>query len=87
MQKIVLNEDCMGLWLTEKAINRLVKLGCQDTDSIKRDDPLLVQVVEELGEEASDYTLKIVEIPEDIKWYFMSFAGTEYIAEHHKTWR
>ena len=40
-------------------------------DDIDRDDPILVQVVEELGKESWGYCseLKIVEIPENIKYY------------------
>jgi len=48
-----------------------------------RSHPLLIQVIEELG---SDY-VKIVDIPDDIKWYISeSEEGYETIHEEHRTW-
>ena len=54
-----------------------------------RDDPILVEVVEELGEDADgDYAqLKIVEIPDDIEWSVYGCCGSEWVAEKHRTWR
>lgn len=53
-----------------------------------RDDPILVQVVEELGEESSgSYAkLKIVEIPDGIEYTIKEYDGTEWVAEEHRTW-
>jgi hypothetical protein len=53
-----------------------------------RSDPLLVQVVEELGEEAngSYAKLKIVEIPDDVEYTIDEYDGVEHIAEKHRTW-
>lgn len=55
---------------------------------INRDDPLLVQVVEELGEEANDRfsELKVVEIPDDVEWLISEYDGWEHICEAHRTW-
>ena len=54
----------------------------------ERTDPLIIQVVEELGERASGSMakLKIVEIPDNIKYIIEEYDGTEWIAEEHKTW-
>ena len=56
--------------------------------SVERDDPVLVQVVEELGEQANgDYAkLEIVEIPDDVDWEIHEYDGIEHIAEKHRTW-
>jgi hypothetical protein len=56
--------------------------------SVERDDPVLVQVVEELGEQANgDYAkLEIVEIPDDVNWEIDEYDGIEHIAEKHRTW-
>lgn len=56
---------------------------------IARNDPILVQVVEELGEKAnSKYSsLKVVEIPDDVEWMIEEYDGTEWVAEKHRTWR
>ena len=56
---------------------------------VARDDPYLVQVIEELGsEEASGRyaELKIVEIPADVDWVIEEYDGAEWIAECHRTW-
>lgn len=56
--------------------------------NIKRDDKVLIQVVEELGREAngSHAKLKIVEIPDDVEWQIEEYDGSEHIAEKHRTW-
>lgn len=54
-----------------------------------RSNPLLVQVVEELGKEANgEYAkLKIVEIPDDTDFIIQEYDGNEWIAERHRTWQ
>lgn len=56
---------------------------------IVRSDPMLVWVVEQLGDRAcSQYAnLKIVEVPDDVKWHICEYDGIEHIAEDHRTWR
>ena len=56
--------------------------------NIERDDPILVQVVEELGEEVNDdYSeLKIVEIPSDLDYEISDYDGVESIHERHSVW-
>ena len=54
-----------------------------------RANPLLVQVVEELGEEvASDRfaKLKVVEIPAGIEWEIDEYDGLETVEEVHCSW-
>lgn len=54
-----------------------------------RNDPLLVQAVEELGAEANGCYAKlaVVEIPDDVKWYISEDDdGAELIEEKHRTW-
>lgn len=56
--------------------------------NVGRDDPVLIQVVEELGKEANgNYAkLEIVEIPDDVDWELDEYDGMEHIAEKHRTW-
>lgn len=55
---------------------------------IARDDPFLIQVVDELGKKAdgSHAELKIVEIPDDVEWQIEEYDGSEWVAEKHRTW-
>jgi len=53
-----------------------------------RADPLLVQVVEELGSEADGFCaqLKIIEIPDDVEWEIEEYDGVERVREKSRTW-
>jgi len=51
---------------------------------IPRDDPHLVAVVE--GSDPEKHTLKVVEVPEDVKWHISEYDGHEHVAEDHRTW-
>lgn len=55
---------------------------------IARDDPFLVQVVEELGKlaDGSHSELKVVTIPDDVEWQIDEYDGSEWVAEKHRTW-
>jgi hypothetical protein len=61
---------------------------CFGSRELERNDPLLIQVVEELGEESGGRCaeLRIVEIPDDVKWHVEEYDGYEHIAEDHRTW-
>lgn len=58
-----------------------------DSD-IKRDHPLLLKCLKELGEKANGdcATLKVVTIPKGIKWHIEEYHGLEHVAEDHRTW-
>lgn len=60
-----------------------------EPENLERHDPLLVQVVEELGEKANGkYSrLKIVEIPDGVDYVITSTDGSwEIIREKHRIW-
>lgn len=55
---------------------------------IERTDPILIQVVEELGNDANTKhsDLRIVKIPDDISWEISDYDGIEKIQENHRSW-
>lgn len=57
-------------------------------DRTFRNDPSLVQVVEELGDKASASlaSLRVVEIPDGIEWEIHDYDGIETIHERHRSW-
>ena len=93
-RKIVINAEDSGhggFGLSKKAIELAKQLGADfnTSDDIKRDDPVLVQVVQDLGKAAngSFANLKIVEIPSNVKWEIQEYDGAEWVSEKDKTWR
>jgi hypothetical protein len=67
-----------------KSVWEEIVIECPDN----RSDPLLIQVIEELADKASGpcSSLKIVEVPDDIKWEIQEYDGKEWVAEAHRTW-
>jgi hypothetical protein len=56
--------------------------------NIARNDPILIQVVEEMGDAANGRFahLRVVEIPDDVQWKIQENDGLEWVAEKHRTW-
>lgn len=92
-QKIVISESFGGFGVSDAALARLRELGVEAenayrVNALDRDDPRLVQVVEELGKDASGRyaSLKVIEIPADVKWHIHEYDGAETIHEDHRSW-
>jgi hypothetical protein len=89
--KIAINVCFGGFSLSEQALARYAELadksGFVAFENI-RDDPHLIQTIEELGTKCNTrYSeIRIVEIPDNIEWEIMEYDGTEYIAEKHRKW-
>jgi len=89
--KIVINVCYGGFGLSENSRKEYCSLkGLNDVYDweIPRDDPILVDIVEHMGEESwgNFSELKVVEIPDDVNWYIEEYDGAEHIAERHRTW-
>lgn len=91
--KVVINKCWGGFGLSEEAESRYLDLkDILDLTNIYsldiRSDPILVQVVEELGDAANDSYSKlvIVEIPDNVEWYIHDYDGRETIHEKHRSW-
>ena len=94
MTKIVINRCHGGFGLSELAMAEYVKRkGIVDAKFhydrfIDRTDPVLVQLVEELGEAVNTtYSeLKVAEVPDEVDWTIEEYDGLEWVAEVHRTW-
>lgn len=96
-QKIVIN-TCHGGFSISKVASDLycAFAGVTEADraawydrDIARDDPVLIQVLERLGanECSGKYAaLRIVEVPDGVKWTVEEYDGKEWVAEVHRTW-
>ena len=89
--KIVINTCYGGFGLSKEALalyNERSGAVVTYDFNIKRDDPILVEIVEQLGEAAGHCfaELKVVEIPDDVEWEIGDYDGKELIAEKHRTW-
>lgn len=83
------NEQWWAMAVEERMAHnqRLESQVFYDRD-LERNDPLLVQVVEELGQSASGQfaALTVVEIPDGVEWVIEEYDGSEHVAEVHRTW-
>lgn len=87
--KIVINKCFGGFELSEKALNILKNRGFDEEEiynfrfgDFRRDYKEVIQVIEELGEEANNsYSdIKVVEIPDDsTDWDIIEYDGSEYV--------
>ena len=59
-----------------------------DERDIKRDDPYLIEVVSTLKKAANGFLsdLKIVEIPQDVRFIIEDYDGLETVVEKRRRW-
>lgn len=96
--KIVKNACFGGYGLSDLALSRLSEITGKTLNQCKTDyvwggdkartAPELVQVVEELGDDANDWASKlvIVDVPDDVDWVIEDYDGYETIEEVHRSW-
>ena len=85
---IIAKEDERVKTITHYYFNEVKEENGFGEWEIERNDPVLVEVVEQLGDLANGYysKLKIVEIPDDVKWYIHDYDGLEEVHEEHRKW-
>lgn len=89
--KLVINR-CYGGFGLSKEAKAAFEERTQQEDvlewKIPRDHPVLVNIVETLGREASDSTalLRVVEIPDGVLWEIEEYDGMEWVSEVHRVW-
>lgn len=85
MAKIVYNDCYGGFGLSLAAVRLYANLnggtGCGYFGDIERNDPILVQVVEQLGKEANSHysNLKIRELPAGTQYRIDEYDGMESV--------
>lgn len=90
--KIVVNRCFGGFGLSKAAYKELSipwdGYGFKYSEEEKRTDPALVACVEKLGDAASGpmAQLKVVEIPDDVKWQIDEYDGAETVMEKSREW-
>ncbi len=86
-QQDALKETDLGAYWPEAATPKEPSLN-QCGILIPRDDLKLVQVVEELNGAANGHgaELRVVTIPDDVRWEISAVGGVEHISEVHRTW-
>jgi hypothetical protein len=94
-QRIVINRCYGGFGLSNLAAKRYRELAWIPeeelfwTYDIPRDSAILLQVIDELGAQESSgphAELKVIEVPEGVKWHIGEYDGMEWIAENHRKW-
>lgn len=92
--KVVINTCHGGFSLSKEAVQYILDKYHKVVDQyagynpVDRSDPALIDAVETLGEKAHGgfAELKIVEVPDDVKWHIEEYDGKEWVAEDHRTW-
>ena len=84
--KIVINACYGGFGLSKEALalfNERSGTTITYEHDIERNNPILIEIVEQLGEAAGgNYAeLKVVDIPDDVKWHIDEYDGWETIHE------
>ena len=90
--KVVVNKSFGGFGLSEEAMRLYTERGgaSEEDYSMDRTDPILVALVEELGEKVNGRyaQLAIIDLPEDaLLWDIADYVGYETIHERHRVWR
>ncbi len=85
---IIAKEDQKVKTITHYYLNEVKEENGFGEWEIERNDPVLVEVVEQLGDLADGYysKLKVVEVPDNIKWYIHDYDGLESVHECHRSW-
>ena len=88
--KVVIN-NCHGEFSLSKKAYEFLGIewdGCGYGYNKDRSNPDLVGCVETLKEDSfGRYArLKVVEIPDDVKWHIEGYDGVERVAEDHRIW-
>jgi len=85
---IIAQQDEVIKTITHYFLNEVKEENSFCEWEIERNDPVLAEVVEQLGDLADTRhtRLKVVEVPDDVKWYIHDYDGIESVYEKHRIW-
>lgn len=97
--KIAINNQYGSFFLVGSVLKYYIQfagLSLVDAKSIKhkfvdwrecdRTDPNLIRAIEEAISDGAECSLKVLDIPDGIKFIIMDYDGLEWVAEIHRTW-
>jgi len=89
--KVAINKDYGGFGLSKAAYKELGLEwdGYGKAYQDKRTDPKLIAVIEKLGVQKASgpsSSIKVIDIPDDVKWTIEQCDGKEWVAEEHSIW-
>jgi len=90
--KIAINTCFGGFSLSKEAYDYLGlewdNYGYKYDNKNERSNIKLIECIEKLGEKANGLyaNIKIIEIPDNIKYYIYDYDGKETIHEEHRSW-
>ena len=91
MPKVVIN-TCYGGFQLSKEAETILKFRNVDVHNLYdcdlRQHPDVIDVVQSLGALANGpYSeLKIIEVPDGVRWHIAEYDGCEWVAEDHRKW-
>jgi hypothetical protein len=84
------NEESLFVSVSSKDCGEYTdKIEYLSDRDFKRNDPELIQLIEDWGTEKVSgkfAQLKVVEIPDDAEWEIEEYDGSEWVSEVHRTW-
>ena len=88
-----MEQRVVGAALTKAAEDVTARIDTYVEERVKdvaiwASDPLVIEAIEICGKFANgrNADLKIVEVPDEVKWTIEEYDGVEWIAEEHRTW-
>ena len=96
--KVIINRSHSPIGFSDEVLaeyaRRTGREFYDNTRSDWRTDVVMCSLVEEYGDRANGKyewggfaDLKVVEIPDDVKWVINNYDGVEWVSEVHRTWR
>lgn len=90
--KILINRCFGGFGFSDfvlEEFNKRTGDSCEGNEESYRTHKVIIDIFEEFGSEKCSWefaALKLIEIPDNIKYDIIEYDGIEHIAERHRKW-